>query len=85
VLDAVTGQNGLEQARRFHDAVALTGIVVTKLDGTGKGGVLLPIARELGVPIRFIGVGEQADDLQPYDAAAFVRALLDLGTRRRTT
>ena len=79
VLDAVTGQNGLEQARRFHEAVALSGIVVTKLDGSGKGGVLLPIARELAVPIRFIGVGEQADDLQPYDAAAFVRALLDMG------
>ena len=78
VLDAVTGQNGLEQARKFHESVTLTGIVVTKLDGTGKGGVLLPIARELGVPIRFIGVGEQADDLQPYDAAAFVRALLDM-------
>jgi fused signal recognition particle receptor len=78
VLDAVTGQNGLEQARRFHDAVGLTGIVVTKLDGSGKGGILLPIARELDVPIRFIGVGEQADDLQPYDAAAFVRALLDM-------
>jgi len=78
VLDAVTGQNGLEQARRFLEAVALTGIVVTKLDGSGKGGILLPIARELNVPIRFIGVGEQADDLQPYDAAAFVRALLDM-------
>ena len=78
VLDAVTGQNGLEQARRFHDAVGLTGIVVTKLDGSGKGGILLPIARELNVPIRCIGVGEQADDLQPYDAAAFVRALLDM-------
>jgi fused signal recognition particle receptor len=77
VIDAVTGQNGLEQARRFHAAVGLTGIVVTKLDGSGKGGVLLPIARELEVPIRFIGVGEQADDLQPYDAAAYVRALLD--------
>lgn len=77
VLDAVTGQNGLEQARRFHEAVKLTGIIVTKLDGSGKGGILLPIARDLGVPIRFIGVGEQADDLQPYDAAAFVRALLD--------
>jgi fused signal recognition particle receptor len=78
VLDAVTGQNGLEQARRFHESVALTGIVVTKLDGTGKGGILLPIARELGVPIKFVGVGEQADDLQPYDAAAYVKALLDL-------
>jgi fused signal recognition particle receptor len=77
VLDAVTGQNGLEQAKRFHDAVGLTGVVVTKLDGTGKGGILLPIARELQLPIRFVGVGERADDLQPYDAAAFVRALLD--------
>jgi len=77
VLDAVTGQNGLEQARRFHEAVGLTGIVITKLDGSGKGGILLRIARELAVPIRFIGVGEAADDLQPYDAAAFVRALLD--------
>ena len=77
VLDAVTGQNGLEQAKRFHEAVGLTGVVVTKLDGTGKGGILLPIARELKLPIRFVGVGEQADDLQPYDAAAFVQALLD--------
>ena len=78
VLDAVTGQNGLEQARRFHDAVTLTGVVVTKLDGTAKGGILLPIARELGIPIKFIGVGEHQDDLQPYDAAAFVHALLDM-------
>ncbi len=78
VLDAVTGQNGLEQARRFNDAVALTGVVVTKLDGTAKGGILLPITRELGIPIKFIGVGEQQDDLQPYDAAAFVHALLDM-------
>ncbi|MFA5552355.1 MAG: signal recognition particle-docking protein FtsY [Trueperaceae bacterium] len=78
VLDAVTGQNGLEQARRFNEAVELTGVVVTKLDGTAKGGILLPITRELGIPIKFIGVGEHQDDLQPYDAAAFVRALLDL-------
>lgn len=78
VLDAVTGQNGLEQARRFHEAVGLTGVVVTKLDGTAKGGILLPITRELNLPIKFIGVGESAEDLQPYDAAAFVRALLDL-------
>ena len=78
VLDAVTGQNGLEQARKFHEAVGVTGVIVTKLDGTGKGGILLPIARELGLPIKFVGVGEQADDLQPYDAAAFVRALLDM-------
>jgi fused signal recognition particle receptor len=78
VLDAVTGQNGLEQARRFHDAVGVTGVIVTKLDGTGKGGILLRIARELALPIRFVGVGEAAEDLQPYDAAAFVRALLDM-------
>ena len=78
VLDAVTGQNGLEQARKFHDAVGVTGVVVTKLDGTAKGGILLPIVRELNLPIKFIGVGEQADDLQPYDAAAYVRALLDM-------
>ena len=78
VLDAVTGQNGLQQARRFHDAVGLTGVIVTKLDGTGKGGILLPITRELQLPIKFIGVGEAAEDLQPYDAAAYVRALLDM-------
>jgi fused signal recognition particle receptor len=78
VLDAVTGQNGLQQARRFHEAVGLTGVIVTKLDGTGKGGILLPIARELDLPIKFIGVGEAAEDLQPYDAAAYVRALLDM-------
>ena len=78
VLDAVTGQNGLEQARKFHESVGVTGVVVTKLDGTAKGGILLPIARELGLPIKFIGVGEQAEDLQPYDAAAFVAALLDM-------
>jgi fused signal recognition particle receptor len=78
VLDAVTGQNGLEQARKFHEAVNLTGVVVTKLDGTAKGGILLPIARELKIPIKFIGVGEKAEDLQPYDAAAYVKALLDM-------
>ena len=78
VLDAVTGQNGLEQARKFNEAVELTGVIVTKLDGTAKGGILLPIARELNLPIKFIGVGEAAEDLQPYDAAAFVKALLDM-------
>lgn len=78
VLDAVTGQNGLAQAKKFHEAVGVTGVIVTKLDGTAKGGILLPIARELGLPIKFIGVGEKAEDLQPYDAAAYVRALLDM-------
>ena len=78
VLDAVTGQNGLAQAKKFHEAVGVTGVIVTKLDGTAKGGILLPIVRELKLPIKFIGVGEQAEDLQPYDAAAYVRALLDM-------
>lgn len=78
VLDAVTGQNGLAQAKRFHEAVGVTGVIVTKLDGTGKGGILLPIVRELKLPIKFIGVGERAEDLQPFDAAAYVRALLDM-------
>ncbi len=78
VLDAVTGQNGLEQARKFHEAVGVTGVIVTKLDGTAKGGILLPIVRELGLPIKFIGVGERAEDLQPFDAAAYVRAMLDM-------
>ena len=78
VLDAVTGQNGLAQAKKFHEAVGVTGVVVTKLDGTAKGGILLPIAKELKLPIKFIGVGESAQDLQPYDAAAYVQALLDI-------
>ena len=78
VLDAVTGQNGLSQAKKFHEAVGLTGVIVTKLDGTAKGGILLPIAKELDLPIKFIGVGEKAEDLQPYDAAAYVQALLDI-------
>ena len=78
VLDAITGQNGLEQAKRFHQAIPLTGIIVTKLDGSGKGGVLVPIVRDLHVPIKFIGIGETLDDLQPYDAASYVKALLHL-------
>ncbi len=77
VLDAVTGQNGLEQAKKFHEAVGLTGVIVTKLDGTAKGGIVVPIVRELGVPLKFIGVGESADDLQPFDAREFVTALLE--------
>ena len=78
VLDAVTGQNGLEQAKKFHEAVGVTGVVVTKLDGSAKGGIILRIVRELDLPVKFIGVGESADDLQPFDAAAFVKALLDM-------
>jgi len=75
VLDATTGQNGLQQAKAFHDAVGLTGVVLTKLDSTAKGGIVFAIERELGVPVRFVGVGEQAQDLLPFDPDAFVQAL----------
>jgi fused signal recognition particle receptor len=77
VLDATTGQNGLAQARAFHDSVGLTGIVLTKLDSTSKGGIVFAIERELGVPVRFVGVGEQVADLIPFDPDAFVAALFD--------
>ena len=76
VLDATTGQNGLIQAKTFKEAAGLTGIILTKLDGTAKGGIVVAIARELGVPVKFAGVGEGVDDLQPFDAAAFVEALI---------
>ncbi|HXK77176.1 MAG TPA: signal recognition particle-docking protein FtsY [Oscillospiraceae bacterium] len=75
VLDATTGQNALNQAREFQNACGLTGIVLTKLDGTARGGVVIGIRRELGIPIRFIGVGEQADDLQPFNPEEFSKAL----------
>jgi len=75
VIDASTGQNGIQQARQFHAAVGLTGIVLTKLDGTAKGGIVFAITRALNVPVRFIGVGERIDDLQPFDRTAFVEAL----------
>lgn len=76
VLDASTGQNGLAQARHFHRAVGLTGVVLTKLDGTAKGGIVVAVAHELRLPILFVGVGEGADDLVPFDPDAFVSALL---------
>ncbi len=76
VLDATTGQNGLMQARQFTQAVKVSGIVLTKLDGSAKGGMVLSIGRELGLPIRFIGTGEGIEDLAPFDPDAFVRALL---------
>ena len=76
VLDAPTGQNGLQQARIFHEAVGLTGLILTKLDGTAKGGIIVRIHRELGVPIKLVGVGERLEDLQPFDPKAFVDALL---------
>ncbi len=76
VLDATTGQNGLIQAKEFSKAAGVTGIVLTKLDGTAKGGVVIAIAKELGVPVKFAGVGEGVDDLQPFDAREFTQALL---------
>jgi len=76
VLDASLGQNALVQAEKFHAALGLTGITVTKLDGSAKGGILIAIAEKLGVPVRFIGIGESADDMQPFNAADFVDALL---------
>ena len=75
VLDATQGQNALKQAREFHDALGLTGLVITKLDGTAKGGILLAIARELELPVRFLSTGEDVGDLHPFEARTFVRAL----------
>ena len=77
VLDATTGQNGLQQARVFKEALDITGIVLTKLDGTAKGGIVVGIQEELEIPVQYIGVGEAVDDLQPFDPASFVRALFD--------
>ena len=76
VLDATTGQNGLIQAKQFGQSAGITGIVLTKLDGTAKGGVVLAIAKEMGVPVKFVGLGEGIDDLQPFDAVAFAKALV---------
>ena len=78
VLDAVTGQNGLEQARVFTESAGVTGLVLTKLDGTAKGGIVVAIARELGLPIRYVGVGEKVEDLVPFDAEIFVRSLFEV-------
>lgn len=80
VLDATTGQNALPQAREFHQAVGVTGLILTKLDGTAKGGAVFAIARELGLPVRFVGVGEGLEDLLPFDADAFVEELLEDAT-----
>ncbi|HEV2288278.1 MAG TPA: signal recognition particle-docking protein FtsY [Candidatus Acidoferrales bacterium] len=77
VMDATTGQNGLAQAREFTGHVGVTGIVLTKLDGTAKGGIVVAISRELGLPIRFVGTGEQRDDLVPFDAQTYVNSLFD--------
>ena len=76
-MDATTGQNGLQQARLFTDAARVSGIVLTKLDGTAKGGIVIAIARELQLPVRFVGIGEQMGDLIPFDSSAFVDSLLE--------
>jgi fused signal recognition particle receptor len=78
-IDATTGQNGVRQAELFARSVAVDGIVLTKLDGSAKGGVAIAIARELGIPVKLIGVGEQLEDLRPFDPDEFARALLELG------
>ena len=90
MLDATTGQNGLVQARVFREVVDVTGIVLTKLDGSAKGGIVVAVQRELGVPVKLVGLGEGPDDLAPFDPESFVDALLDglsrpgsLGRRRR--
>lgn len=75
VLDATTGQNALNQAREFHKAIGLTGLALTKLDGTAKGGILFAIVNELGIPLRYVGVGEGIDDLQPFDSVSFIDAI----------
>jgi fused signal recognition particle receptor len=75
VMDATTGQNGLQQARLFTESAGVTGIVLTKLDGTAKGGVVVAICRELGLPVRYVGVGEKAGDLLPFNAQDFVDSL----------
>ena len=74
-IDASTGQNGLQQARQFGASVGVTGLILTKLDGTAKGGIVLAIPRELNIPVKFIGVGEGIEDIEPFDRAAFVEAL----------
>jgi fused signal recognition particle receptor len=80
VLDATTGQNAVLQAREFKEAAHLTGLILTKLDGTAKGGIILSIKEELGIPVKFIGVGEQIDDMKPFDAKEFSQALFESGT-----
>ena len=80
VLDATTGQNALVQAKQFGEAAEITGIVLTKMDGTAKGGIAVAIQAELGIPVKYIGVGETIDDLQKFDADQFVDALFDVKT-----
>jgi fused signal recognition particle receptor len=85
VIDAVTGQNGLEQARQFMKTADVTGIVLTKLDGTAKGGIAVAIAKELNLPIRYVGIGEQVDDLMVFDAESYVNGLFAAANRKSST
>jgi fused signal recognition particle receptor len=78
-VDATTGQNGLRQAQMFSQAVGVTGLVLTKLDGTAKGGIALAISAELGIPVKLIGIGEQLEDLRPFEASEYARALVTQG------
>ena len=82
VIDATTGQNGVRQAQEFAKSVEVTGAVLTKLDGSAKGGVALAIAAELGIPVKLIGIGESLEDLRPFDAEQFARALIERVARR---
>ena len=84
VLDATTGQNGISQAKMFNEAVGVTGLTLTKLDGTAKGGIVVNISRELHIPVRFVGVGEQIDDLRDFDANEFVDALFQKNSEEIT-
>ncbi len=77
VLDATTGQNAIAQAKTFHEYTPLTGVILTKLDGTARGGIVIPIQEQLGIPVKFIGTGEGIDDLQPFDATQFIKILLE--------
>ena len=77
VLDATTGQNAVYQAKEFKEASRITGLVLTKLDGTAKGGIIISIRKELGIPVKFIGVGEKIDDMKPFDSEEFAKALFE--------
>ena len=82
MLDGTTGQNALNQARQFSEVAKVNGIILTKLDGTAKGGIAIAIQSELDIPVKYIGVGEKIDDLQKFDADSFVNALFDVGDRQ---
>lgn len=81
VIDAGTGQNAINQMKEFNNSVSVTGLVLTKLDGTAKGGIIFSLVKKFNVPIRFVGLGENLDDLQPFDAELYVQALLDSSNR----